>query len=211
MKLGYLHPNVFIPEDFVIEKYALPEKFILVRLARLTAHHDFGIKGIDHSLLDTIINSAESRNYKVFISSEGNTHKKYDSYQLKIEPSDMHHLLAKAALLICDSQSMSVEAAMLGVPSLRYSSFSGRISVLEELEHSYHLTYGFKPGEHEKLLSRLNELLDDPELNVLFKKRRQNMLRDKIDVSAFIIWFIENYPESLRVMKETPDYQHRFK
>ena len=41
--------------------------------------------------------------------------------------------------------------------------------------------------------------------------RRQKMLVDKIDVSAFYVWFIENYPESARIMKENPDYQYRFK
>ena len=37
-------------------------------------------------------------------------------------------------MLVCDSQSMTVEAAILGIPSIRYSDFSGRIGVLEELE-----------------------------------------------------------------------------
>ena len=37
------------------------------------------------------------------------------------------------------------------------------------------------------------------------------MLADKIDVTAFMVWFIENYPGSFRIMKEEPDYQYRFK
>jgi hypothetical protein len=35
--------------------------------------------------------------------------------------------------------------------------------------------------------------------------------KEKIDVTAFMVWFIENYPESVKVIKENPDYQHRFK
>ena len=37
------------------------------------------------------------------------------------------------------------------------------------------------------------------------------MLADKIDVTAFMVWFIENYPESIKVMKDDPGYQYRFK
>lgn len=33
------------------------------------------------------------------------------------------------------------------------------------------------------------------------------MLADKIDVTAFLVWFIENWPESFKIMKENPDYQ----
>jgi predicted glycosyltransferase len=42
---------------------------------------------------------------------------------------------------------MAVEAAMLGTPSVRFSSFSGKIRVLEELEHTYKLTVGILPSE----------------------------------------------------------------
>jgi len=37
------------------------------------------------------------------------------------------------------------------------------------------------------------------------------MLADKIDVTAFFVWFIENYPDSAKIMKENPDYQYKFK
>ena len=34
---------------------------------------------------------------------------------------------------------------------------------------------------------------------------------DKIDVTAFMVWFIENYPNSIKYIKATPDYQFEFK
>ena len=37
------------------------------------------------------------------------------------------------------------------------------------------------------------------------------MLRDKINVSEFILWLIENYPESVNMMKNDPEYQARFR
>ena len=105
---------------------------------------------------------------------------------------------------------MAVEAAILGTPSIRFSDFAGRIGVLEELEHKYGLTYGIKTSEPEKLYAKIEELLRFPNLKEEWQKRRQKMLSEKIDVTAFMVWFIENYPESAKVMRENPDYQFRF-
>jgi len=34
------------------------------------------------------------------------------------------------------------------------------------------------------------------------------MLADKINVAAFLVWFVENYPKSIRVMKENPNFYY---
>jgi hypothetical protein len=48
-------------------------------------------------------------------------------------------------------------------------------------------------------------------LKAEWQLRRQLMLNDKIDVTAFYVWFIENYPQSKSVMNENIDYQNKFK
>lgn len=211
MKLAYLHPKQFSPNRKILLKYNIEEKYVLIRLAQLTAHHDFGVKGINSRVLDEIITVIKSNGYKIFISSEGELANSISKYKLTINPADMHHILAFSSLLISDSQSMSVEASMLGVPSIRYSDFAGRISVLEELEHKYKLTYGILPGETEALLDKLIELLSMNDLSEVFKNYRQEMLKDKINVSDFTTWFMENYPRSAQKMKEKPNYQYNFK
>ena len=50
-----------------------------------------------------------------------------------------------------------------------------------------------------------------PNIKKEWKNRRENMLNDKIDVTAFFTWFIENYPQSAQIMRENPDYQYKFK
>lgn len=211
MKLAYLHPKRFVPSREVVAGYGLNQKFILIRLAQLTAHHDIGIKGLSHNVLDKIIQMAEERGYCVYISSEKTLDDSLQKYQLKIDNRDIHHLMAFASLLVSDSQSMSVEAAMLGTPSLRYSDFSGRISVLEELEQKYHLTFGIPTNSAERLIAKAQEILSMENPKETFQIRRQKMLDDKIDVTAFITWFVEDYPKSHDIMRHTPDYQNRFK
>jgi len=211
MKLAYLHPKHFQPDNLIVKKYIQSENYCLIRLARLTAHHDVGINGLNIELVKNIIEIAEKKLFKVYISSEIRLEDSLEQYNLKINQNDMHHLMSFASLLISDSQSMSVEAAMLGVPSIRFSDFAGKISVLEELESKYNLTFGVKTKQPEKLLQLTELFLSESNLKSQFQERRKKMLSEKIDVTSFFVWFIENFPESYNIMCKNPDYQYNFK
>jgi len=204
MKLSYLHPNWFNKKAAIFK-----QPYFLIRASRLDAYHDTGISGFTPKIIKRVIDQLEKIG-SVYISSEGKLNESFMKYELKINPSEMQQVLANASMLVSDSQSMTMEAAMLGVPSVRFSDFAGRISVLEELENKYKLTFGIPPNAPEKLISKINELLKLPELNKVFENRKQLMLNDKIDVTTFLVWFLENYPGSFRIMKETPEYQNRF-
>ncbi len=210
MKMAYLHPDYFVPDRAVLSQYNITGDYLLLRLAKLTAHHDVGIKGLNIDLVKNIIEQATRYGYKVFISSEGDLDKSLETYRLKINPKDIHHVMAFAHILISDSQSMSVEAAMLGVPSLRFSDFAGRISVLEELEHIYQLTFGISTFQPEELLKKISEMLEMDNLKEIFRERYQTMMNDKIDVTAFLVWMIEQYPKSIDVIKQGNDFQKPF-
>jgi hypothetical protein len=185
-------------------------KYFVLRFVKLAAYHDKergGITGeIAQQLLDLLTPHGE-----VFISSERPLEPQFEKYRIRIDPSDIHTFLFHASLYIGDSQSMAVESAMLGTPGIRYSDFAGEISVLEELEHRYGLTRGLKTSQTEELFELVREYLAHPELKDEFVARRKKMLSEKIDVAAFMIWFIENYPESRKIIKKNPDYQYKFR
>lgn len=45
-----------------------------------------------------------------------------------------------------------------------------------------------------------------------FYRRREKMLSDKIDVTAFLTWFIENYPDSAtQTRKANAEFWTQFK
>ena len=195
-KLAYLHPNCFTPDKAVVEKYfPADQPYFLLRFAKLSAHHDGGMGGISAEVAKHLIEML-SPHGSVYITSERPLEPQFEKYRLHINPSDMHHVLAFARLYIGDSQSMAVEAAMLGTPSIRVNDFAGKISVLEELEHRYELTFAFPPSEPQRVYDKVEALLSMDDLRGVFQQRRQKMLSEKIDVAAFFTWFIENYPES---------------
>ncbi len=211
MKMAYLHPHYFTPNEEIIKDYNISGKYVLVRLAKLTAFHDKGIKGLSNELVNKIIDISTRNGYKVYISSEVDLDSSLESYRLKINPKDIHHIMAFSSLLISDSQSMSVEAAMLGVPSLRFSDFAGRISVLEELEKKYGLTFGIPTSQPDTLIGKLTEVLENDGYKEEFARRHKKMMNDKIDVTAFLVWLIENYPTSVKQISHGFDYMAPFK
>ncbi len=211
-KLAYLHPNHFTPKREIVESYGIDtsKPYFLLRFAELKAHHDDGIAGINteiaQHLLDILLPHGQ-----VYITSERKLESQFEQYRLRINPLDVHHVMYYATLYLGDSQSMAVEAAILGVPSIRFNDFAGRIGILEELEHTYKLTIGIKSSNPQKLYNTINELLSIPNLKLEWQARRKQMLSDKIDVTAFFTWFIENYPESKQIMRDNPNYQYQFR
>lgn len=192
-KLAYLHPSRFEPDKNIASKYVdTTHPFILLRIVALKAYHDIGnhAKGMDLKTIQRIIDLFRPVG-NIYISAERPLEPTLEPYRLDIAPIDIHHVMAYATLYAGDSQSMAVEAAMLGIPSIRISTFAGRIGVLEELEKSYGLTFGFQPSETEKAIEKIKEILTMDDSRTLFQHRRQRMLSEKIDVTDFIVRQIE--------------------
>ena len=214
-ELAYLHPNHFTPDPKYLKKYQIKQndRFFVLRFASLRAHHDSGINGIDDEIATKLIDMLRPYG-KVFITSERKLSPALESCRISVDPLDIHHVMAFASLYIGDSQTMAAEAAVLGVPFIRYNDFVGRIGYLNELENVYHLGFGIKAsknGSADKMYDILTELLAMPNLKEEWQNRRQIMLSEKIDYAQFLTWFIENYPDSRRIMQENPEYQWRFK
>ncbi len=207
-KLAYLHPNHFTPERSKV-KIDISDRYYIIRFSALTAYHDTGIGGIDDTLAFKII-SILTKKGKVVISSERELPSDFEQHRFKGDPSDMHHYLAFADLFIGDSQSMCAESGLLGTPFVRYNDFVGKIGYLNELENEYQVGYGVEVGNEEELLNKISELSSMPNAKDTFNRRKQKILADKIDATAFYVWFIENYPESRKQMKANPDIQNRF-
>lgn len=180
-ELAYLHPNNFTPDEKVLEQYGLKKDgFVILRLSALKAHHDFGAKGIDAGLKEQILDLLHV--YDVVESLEGKTGN-------KIKPWDMHHVMAFAKMIVTDSQTMTVEAAVLGVPAVRINTFIGKSSVIDELENDYKLTYGFFPNEHPSIIETIKHLATALEINDVWQQKRKKLLSEKIDLNAWMIGF----------------------
>ena len=206
-ELAYLHPNHFTPDEKVVKGYGIDvtRPYFVMRFASLNAHHDSGIKGINTEIAQRLIDILAPHG-TIYITSERPLEPQFEQYRIRINPLDMHHVMAFASLYIGDSQTMAAEAGVLGVPFVRFNDFVGRIGYLRELEDTYHLGFGIKAssaGSVDALCARVSELVALPakERKAMFEARRQRMLSEKIDCAQFLTWFIENYPQSVEATR----------
>jgi len=182
-ELAYLHPNNFSPDNSIAEQYGLKEKqFVIIRLSALKAHHDTKAKGISQELLVKIKNLLSD--YTIIESHELKK-------QYHVKPWDMHHILAFAKMIISDSQTMTIEGAVLGVPAVRINTFIDKSTVIEELEKKYKLAFGFYPNDEKNIIDIITHLSTDINVNSDWQLKRQKLLADKIDLNQWMIHFFE--------------------
>ncbi len=187
-ELAYLHPNNFISDPGIVQNYNLqPKKYVVVRLSALKAHHDVGMKGISSELMEKIKGLLSE--YEVIESSEL-------SNQYRIKPWDMHHVLANAKMIISDSQTMTIEGAVLGVPAVRINTFIGKSTVISELEDEYKLAYGFYPDDETSILDTIKYLAHDRTIQDKWERKREKLLLEKIDLNQWMIDFFQKEIES---------------
>ena len=196
-ELAYLHPDNFEPNKKLVEKYIeMSKPYFLIRFAKLTAHHDTNIRGLSNALAIKLISKLEKYG-TVYITSERSLEKDLEKYRISIDPIDIHHVIAFSTLYIGDSQTMAAEAGVLGTPFIRYNDFSGRISYLDELENKYQLGYSLSPDYPNKLLEKVDEILQIPNYQQVQIDRRNLMLSEKINVATFLTNLIENHSKTL--------------
>jgi len=193
-ELAYLSPAYFTPNKSIINEYNLPGSFILVRLVNHGAMHDLSKKQWNHkSKLQWVAQLAQK--YPLIISSEIKLPAELEPYRLTAPSQMFHQVLAHARLVVGESATVAAESAVLGVPSV-YIEYSSR-GYVDELEKKYGLIKHYLPNTEgvcnaEKYIHAAMQNTDNPKYNA----KSQRLLFEKTDVTKFMVWFVENYPES---------------
>lgn len=197
-ELAYLHPRRFTPNPDVLKNYGLTQEdsYFILRFNAFKAHHDINEGGMNDEQKYRLIELLKPFG-KVFVTTEAKLSPQFEKYKMPIAPHEMHDFLSFSQMLISDSQTMSSEAAVLAIPSFRCNTFAGRLAVLEEEEKKYRLTQSFLPRQFDWMLGSITELLNTANVKEEWMIRRERLLRDKIDVTSFWAWLIEDFPGSL--------------
>jgi len=205
-ELAYLHPKRFTPNSDVYEFLGIEpsQPFVILRFVSWDASHDLGQKGLTMQMKTQLVEELSKR-IKVFISSERSLPESLQPYQIKIPPHRMHDVLAYAKLFIGEGSTMASECACLGTPAIYINSLE--VGYCTEQEH-YGLVYNYR--QPVGIIEKAIELLEMPDLKEQMVANRQKMLSEKIDVSAFLVWFVENYPQSFKQCKDNGAVMDQF-
>jgi len=193
-ELAYLHPNYFKPDIDIVKTFnptLLP--YFILRLVNFGAYHDVGMGGLSNENIKKLIGLLEKHG-KVFITSERQLLNEFEKYRLTINPLHIAHALYYAEIFIGDSQTMTSEAAVLGTPAFRCNDFVGLLSVMEEKEKRYGLSFNYLPKQFNEMYAKIAELLSIPNFKKKFEDKKNKMLEEKIDLSAFLLELFESFP-----------------
>ncbi|MBR1783981.1 MAG: DUF354 domain-containing protein [Bacteroidales bacterium] len=196
-ELAYLHPDLFRPDAGVAAAAGLApgERYFIMRFVAMKGHHDVGEQGLAKEQKLALLRLL-CRHGRVIITGERELDAEFEPYRLPVPPEQMHSLMAGCSLFVGDSQTMTSEAAVLGVPALKCNSFAGRLSVPNMLEERFRLCHAYTPSRFGDMLSEAGRLLSMPavELRGEWQRRREAMLRELVNPVPWLADYIEeNY------------------
>lgn len=195
---SYLSPRYFKPDTNIIQSGIKhpDEKFFFLRFVSWQANHDVNQFGFDLEQKRALVNYLSNFG-NVLISSEQTIEKEFEKFRIRIPPENIHHILSQARMYVGDSQSMATEAALLGVPSIRYNSFVGDrdMSNFIKLEKELGLLYNF--NDFDLLLKKIEELLSNPDLKQEWNKKREKYFKNAGDINQESLNIISSFISSL--------------
>ena len=208
-ELAYLHPNQFQPNNIIRKELGLKSdsKIALIRFVAWNATHDFNKEGLSISEKVKIIDTLKKHNYDIYISTEDKLPFELEAYRICFAPDKVHDFLYASDLFIGEGTTMAMEAAILGTPSIY-------INILQYANCNDLVRYGLLNSftSFNDVLSKIHEFSKINNLKELYKIQKYKLLKDKIDLTSFLIWFIENYPDSVEQAKKADKrFWQRFK
>lgn len=215
-KTAYLHPAFFTPDETILEKYELINtRFFIIRLVSYKALHDTlhsATTGITDSTLDDIVQLLSPYG-KIIISKEDGKSINHNGVNFDIEPQDMHSLMFYADLFIGDSQSMYIEALLMGTPAIRTNKWvdaKDRVNVIDYIESEFDLGISVSPGNKSGLLKAVNDLLK-PSAKRDYLVKRNVFFQKTTNLTLFLEWFLTNYPNSYKEYIDNKKIVDKFK
>jgi predicted glycosyltransferase len=210
-ELSYLHPRYFVPDEHIFNLLQIKknEDFVIVRFNGFDAVHDAGVASFSLEQKRRLISELQKHAH-VFISAEKKVPSDLEKYLLPIPKHKIHDCLYYAKMCVTDTQTMTTEAGILGTPVIRCNSFVGKKDMgnFIELEHKYHLIFSYR--NPDQAIEQALRLIQEPDIKKEWDIKKQSLLQDKIDITSFLVWYIENYPQSFQEMRKNPEIQNRF-
>jgi len=212
LELCYLHPKYFSPDPSILSLLRMKEneKYVVLRFVSGEAVHDVCRSGLSLNMKKKYVNEL-SKFAKVFITSETELPKELEPYKMNIPANRMHDAIYYASLMIGESATMASEGAVLGTPAVYVDKIGRGYTEEEQIKYGLVWNFGNSLEQQAVALGKGIEILKNSKAKLEAVEKSKILQSEKNDITAFMVWFIENYPESVNIMKTNPDYQNNFK
>lgn len=201
----YLHSSVYTPQTGVLSELGIKKnEYVLIRYISYDAHHDLVVKPISDRNKQLIVDEL-SKKISVLVSHESSPNP-YKEFALKIHPEQMHDVEANAKFMITEGATMASESFVLGVPyiyinPLHVGNTNIQASTFPEVAMN---------STDECEINKCIEKLEKQEAKENAAIIRERLEQSTINPTAFLVWFVENYPQSESEIKNNPRYMEHF-
>jgi len=185
-ELAYLAPRYF-PDQIA------PQMKFLLRFVGWGAGHDIGENCLAATQKIALVELLKPYG-TVHVSSEMPLPPEIESHGCRIHPSEIHDFMKTCKLVVGESATMASEAACLGIPAV-FISDTGRGYTTEQ-DRKYGLIRHYRLNQWDAILACVKAWAAQ-DLKTEWQRKRRRMLQDKIDVTAWLVDLIENYPASI--------------
>jgi len=203
LKNAIEHPDTSIRKQLNLEN---GRQYVVIRLVAWNSFHDFRKKVLNDQKLRQLIQMFET-DYQVYINSESQLPHEFQKYQTHISSGRFHDLLANAAFVISEGVTTASESALLATPVF-YVNSNPLMGYLQQAQKHGLLTHC--PDEIN-LLTHIERMMKEGLVDKNeFSLSRNAMIQNYVNPTSFLVWLIENYPESRTIIQQNPDYQFNF-
>ena len=203
---SYINCQNFCSKSYY-DRYSL--KKVFVRFVDWHAYDDIGKSSLSENDKLEIVGLIKNINKQVVISVESKDATLKDNL-LQCKVSEFHQFLFKnVSFYIGDSGSVASECALLGIPAIYISN--KKHGFLEYLEKKYNLVKCYAAADYPKAMNYFERNINSAEFYKETFKMRREFFKDHIDVSKFLVWYIDTFPDSDQIMMDDTNYQYRFK
>jgi predicted glycosyltransferase len=181
----YLHSKHFSSKKILKE-----ENYALIRYISYDASHDYNVKNIASEEKKMTLVSELSKRIKVYVSTESDIEENsfYKKFKLDIHPSEIHSVIANATVFISEGATMASEAGVLGTPYYYINPLS--VGYVNHQEKNYAHAHSCRIND---VLKKIDSLVEEKDEKIV-----SEIEDSTINPTEFLIYFIKNYPKSLK-------------
>jgi hypothetical protein len=192
-ELAYLHPNYYVPNDDVFDVLGIRrnDDYVLLRFNAFDAVHDLGVNGFPLEAKRELVRQL-AQFARIVISCETPLPADLEILRLDFPKSRIHDLICQARLVVADTGTIITEAACLGTPAVMLHSNARNYGNFVELEDRYGLIRTFC-SDWRKAIDAAVSLIRNPQTKAEWADKRQVLLRDKVDMTEFMVGLIEHF------------------
>ncbi|QLG48228.1 DUF354 domain-containing protein [Natrinema halophilum] len=188
-ELAYLHPDRFEPDPELLRRNGVEpdDRYAVVRRGAFNSNHDIGKSGISRDGYQRIVDEL-AQDWTVYVSDESDRPLPENAERIPVDPATFHQLLAFADLVVGDVATTTMEAGILGTPTVRISPFAGSSDMGKFLDlEEYGLIRSFPLDREDEAIETIERLYRDPATTEKWQQRREMLLETKIDVTEYLL------------------------